>query len=816
MTSVRLLGLPGIAISLAALSAIVVWFLYQRELSHTNLGAKKWTLVFVRCSAVFMIAMTLAEPAVETTQLQGDPGRIAIVVDASRSMSVHDKDLLADTTADPVPSSVTLAPEGVRGTRLGRTLELLVADAGVLRSVAPKAFTTLQFGGDKRGPIAWDSSPERPAEIPKSMDELFSQCDSPWSRTSPIGDMIAQAIATGNQPSDGENVGSQVVVLLSDGQSNFGQDPILAAQECLEAGMVLYTVGVGPKSDLPELALLDANHPQSVYTTGIFSGTFSILDTMPSGKEFVLQISNGDETIWQNKLVTTGEGVRLVEFSLPTGQLLEAAELQQFGEVDYTRLALNLRASLSFVDQEAFRENNELPMHVSLVVQPSRVLLIDGRSRWETRYLRNMFSRDPGWEIDSHILHVGDQAQADIGSVLLGTQNASAQSDHTRQKLLEYDLVILGDVSANEFNGESARWIAEFVEQGGGLILVDGARGNLRTGAERAWKELIPVRWLGQSVDPDSALETLEKQVKLTEAGIRSEMLRLGEQGSSSQTSLDAENEVWSQLPVLNFVARVRALPGTEVLANAVSLVETTPLIVSRRYGAGRVLYMATDETWKWRYKVADTIHQRLWNQIARWIQKQPMSVSNEFVSLDVQPSQALVGEPVEIRCELRTPTGSPARGPLPATGHTVIATVNDGTSFQLQIPLEEDPHVPGTYGALTSHLPEGEFTVRVQVDRFSQDVLEVQTQFVVAPPIRREMQNLSCNEELLKSMALATGGEYIHESEIAKLHKKLEPIAGGKLVVSSIHVWQSYWWFATAMVLLVGEWILRKRMGLV
>ena len=37
------------------------------------------------------------------------------------------------------------------------------------------------------------------------------------------------------------------------------------------------------------------------------------------------------------------------------------------------------------------------------VTQKRRILLLDGRSRWETRYLRNMFERDEQWEINTVI-----------------------------------------------------------------------------------------------------------------------------------------------------------------------------------------------------------------------------------------------------------------------------------------------------------------------------------------------------------------------------------------------------------------------------
>ncbi len=66
--------------------------------------------------------------------------------------------------------------------------------------------------------------------------------------------------------------------------------------------------------------------------------------------------------------------------------------------------------------------------------------------------------------------------------------------------------------------------------------------------------------------------------------------------------------------------------------------------MVTRQFGAGRVFYSGTVETWRWRYKVADTYHQRFWNQIGRWVMRLPMSVQGQFVAID---SGKLVYQPV-------------------------------------------------------------------------------------------------------------------------------------------------------------------------
>ena len=39
-----------------------------------------------------------------------------------------------------------------------------------------------------------------------------------------------------------------------------------------------------------------------------------------------------------------------------------------------------------------------------------------------------------------------------------------------------------------------------------------------------------------------------------------------------------------------------------------------------RPFGAGRVYYHAFDDSWRWRYEVADLYHVKFWNQLASYI----------------------------------------------------------------------------------------------------------------------------------------------------------------------------------------------------
>ena len=76
-------------------------------------------------------------------------------------------------------------------------------------------------------------------------------------------------------------------------------------------------------------------------------------------------------------------------------------------------------------------------------------------------------------------------------------------------------------------------------------------------------------------------------------------------------------DSLWRQIPPLFWFYDARRIkPGAETLMEAPAGDELVPLIVHQRYGAGQILYMGTDETWRWRKLPGGEYHRRLWSQI--------------------------------------------------------------------------------------------------------------------------------------------------------------------------------------------------------
>ena len=777
----------------AVLSAIVLaglaWWLYRRELKPLMLGRMGWLIPGLRAAAVFLIALTLAEPMLESRHREGEPGAAFVLLDGSLSMSAVDalEELQTDATAE----AVELNREAMSISRFERaTMQLLDSERGVLPPLLDQFELAVFRSDEARNTQMWQSTLREQQAVP--LDAAAWEPNQ-WSQATHLGEDLLQLKHTLDQRRGQDSNQQAVVVLMTDGQSNEGESPIQAAEQFAAAGIPVYIIGYGPKSEPPDLAVRSVVVPERIYRTDQLRGTMVIADNLASGNPMIVQVVHDEVVVWQQSLTSEQSGQREIDFSFPIESIFdrEAAKLPPGAE--YTSLPLRLDARISSGQSEVNQANNSQGFQLRVASQKSRILLVDGRSRWETRYLRNLFARDPAWEIDVVI----EDSQGDSSN-----SESRVRLPTTREDWLRYNLIFIGDVPSHAFDKQQLGGLVDYVQRGGGLVLIDGARAHLRSDGFAALEPLIPVQW--KMAAASSSLQELPKRMQLAHAGQGLDALQL------TLNNEDSNDDFWESLPAVQFVAEVEAKIGAEVLVNGKHALGTQPLMVTQRVGAGRVLYMASDETWRWRFKVADLVHQRLWNQLARWVMRTPMSVENEFVSLDTGAATYAKDAPIEIRSALRTTDGQPAMG------RRVVANLLRDDIVVSRIPLSADDGTPGNYSSVVNGLPVGEYQVRIEAEGFAGEALRIESAFAVTALRTDEMQRMACNEDLLQQIATRTNGVYLHETEVETLAALLQPLSGGRITRSATLIWQTYWWFVIAVLLLVLEWILRKRVGLI
>lgn len=768
------MGVWAAAFGLAAL----MWFLYRREAVPGG-GLAARLPAAARSLAVFILVLALSGPVLRRETTQRQLGRVVLAVDTSASMKLEDD--LAPAAAG-AEAAVPATAGGGRGSqpRLQRAEQLLLGGVTPLikKLTETQDVELVLLRGQQTQRLWWhrqggkDVAGPQPTTFQVQADGAITNLDQP------VRDALGP-LSPGS-----------ALVLLSDGQHNGAGSPEELAATLKDANVPVFTIGFGTEVPPPDLSVLNVVTAESVFSEEVLQGRVLVNDTLPTGTPAALRIASQGRVLWEQNFTGEGRGERRFEFSFPVKDLPppDAAERDKTLRLLQVQVAaLGERANL-----EKTRANNAREVAVHLLNKKRKALILDGRPRWETRYVHNHFDRDERWEatllIDDHAANPAEGA-------------LQKKFPRTREELLGYDLVILGDVGPSRLDVAQAAWLVDFVEKrGGGLILVDGSYGHLKEWNREGAAQLLPVRWApGGGKSPRGALW------HLTPEGGRSDALRLSDSPSSNTT-------LWPTLPQMTWTAQVQAQPAATVLAElrAPDGPFTTPAAVFRPVGAGAVLYLATDDLWRWRFQVGDLHHQRLWMQLAAWISAPPFQAENARLSIGTDRLRYTPGEQGELRVRLRGTDGG-----LVSNAEPRAFLLLDGREVA-SLPLEPDPVHLGVYRALTPPLKSGAYEIAV-AESASSPRSDLRLSLRVADPGNPEWATLTMNRPLLETLAGATGGRFLREEQAAtELPGLLQAVDRKQTTVQETLLWSSWWWFGAVVALLTAEWLLRKRLRLV
>ena len=149
---------------------------------------------------------------------------------------------------------------------------------------------------------------------------------------------------------------------------------------------------------------------------------------------------------------------------------------------------------------EVFATNNEYPFTVSVSSDQTRLLLVDGRSRWEFRYLKNLFDmRDRSVRLQYVLMEpdriTGQPPRAEIHAAAARPAEQSEATALPRElsEWLKFDVIILGDVNPQHLRPEDLEALRKFVfDRGGALIVIAGPNFMPRAYGGSVLEEMIP------------------------------------------------------------------------------------------------------------------------------------------------------------------------------------------------------------------------------------------------------------------------------------------------------------------------------------
>ena len=569
------------------------------------------------------------------------------------------------------------------------------------------------------------------------------------------------------------------VVLLSDGDWNIGDSPVKAATRFHMKGVPVFTVGVGSAVPLPDLELVSIDAPTYGVTKKQLRIPFVVRNTLGQDRDVHLTLSIDDVPTTTKTITVSAMG---------QAQDNMAWTPQETGNYDLTlRIAKDIR--------ELIPENNELSAPISIRKEQLKVLVIESYPRWEYRYLRNALERDAGVDVTCLLFHPKLPQSGGGRGYIKRFPDA--------RELSKFDVVFLGDVgiAPEQLTVEQAQDLRQLVSaQAAGIVFLpgrSGAQDSLTTGP---LADLYPV--VLDPATPNGVGSSVQGYFSLTEPGQRSLLTRLGD------TDLD-NSDVWRALPGFFWYAGVkRAKAGTEILAvhdQVATVSGRVPLIVTKTYGTGKVLFMGTDSAWRWRHGVEDRYHYRFWSQVARWMAYRRQMAQGESIRLFYSPDRPHVDDVLTLNVNVMDNVG----GPLDRGTVTVQAIAPSGKTETIRL----QPGIEDALGLFVgTFVPKESGNYRL-VATSSETGASVQTDLSVQG-LNREQQGRLARFDVLEEIAKITKGKLVPIAEVSTLLDHLAALPEPEPIIKRTRIWAHPLWGGLIILLLGLFWVARKMAG--
>ena len=667
--SIRFAGdLPiWIVLILVPAAVLAVLALYLRE-TKSIASPYRYILPSLRATSVAMVLFILTGPVWHHRQVVGTLGRVIFAVDTSKSMSLTDSQAESGKDDRLMRASRLLLgndsePGWIEEISKTHLIDVISFDSGDPVSVWSSV------NGERR-PTAFDLSADAAAtDIARPLDSVLSSLN------------LDGGTANDNEPSR-DSMRRAAIVMMTDGRNTVagrsgGRSPSAIAKRLASGGTQVYTLGLGSSGEPPDVGIVQVIRPDSVASEGKLAGEIVVKRFGDRSESVTLRIESEGETVWREVIEIGGSDRARVPFSFDVMPLVEAKRRSTVRGIERANEVLRLTAMVESSGPDFAVENNAVNFRVSASTRDRRLLIVDSSSRWETRYLKNLYQRDPAWDVDVVLFGAGTSTPT------LQRGSAPGEFPLTATDMSRYDAVLLGEVESEQMSEKDRELIARFVADGGGLTIIDGRNGRMQEMVQGRFAELMPVQFDG----PSSVVAPLH--LRITPAGSEQPTMRLIDE-------TERLREIWTKLPAPRWSAEVSLSEGAEAWAEVIRPDgRATPWLATRMYGAGRVFYFASDQTWRWRYKVADQFHARFWNQLVIAAMEPPYSASDQYVSLGTDKVEYGMRDSIAIRARLRDTRGKPV------SGATVDALIVRDNQVVGSVPLALENPNRGTYSGL-------------------------------------------------------------------------------------------------------------------
>jgi len=856
-------GLVNTVLILAA-AALVVW-IYSRD------GRRPGARIGLAALRVVLFAYLITlinRPVLRITETRSEPSVVAVLIDTSISGVVRDTGAAASLALpagerpqpsqpgpatnpaagpigrDPIASAADASPAtqpadastddaeligGTGPTRLDAAVGLLAGDQqALIRKLAQThAIHFYRFSRDASaiGSIpppdaAADKNAPRVVNLdPKLLESLKTlQPDGGATQVVPslltvLGDLQGQRLAG--------------VVIITDGRETPSAAPPSVVDRLKKYGTRVYAVPIGTESPLKNVIVNGMTLQESAYKDDLVSAKVSI---RAAGYE------PGKTVRVRLKDKKTGLVLRNVDGREAEASVTLADDRPQEAEIVFQPRevgTINVIAEADVEDGELSRRDNLTDQPLDVLDAKINVLYVDGYPRWEYRYIKNEMMRDKSVNIsclltsaDRNFSQEGDRPVPDFGP-----SNPETGKDFpgpiTRfperiEELRKYHVVLFGDVDPRQFTDRQIQMLSDYVStEAGGFGMVAGPQFSPLEYRNTALEAVLPVSLMAVQAEPDDALYRDGWRPVVTDEGRRGEaamMFRFFPDKEQNDKYLREDLQ-----PLFWYSRGIAAKSGVGlVYAEHPIATDPTgrkaPLLVLGRFGAGRTLFNAMDDSWRWRYYTGESVFDTFWVQQIRYLARGKKLAERGIrfavdrdkyergqqvkVTLTVLDPTLLQSMPPQIRVNIVNETGQLVRQ------ETLMRQESPDNLYAVSFPATD------RFGTYSVALPEIHEKVKAQQRNYQ----------IIIP--RMELERPEVDRAGL--LRLTQAEQIVPAVEAReKLPGLLTSAAKTIPIIRSIPLWDNPltvgdWtvkWLPHALVifmlLLTSEWVLRKVFGM-
>lgn len=739
-------SLPWLAVLLIWSGCVGILFLiYRRRLPRQP----KQALMLSGLKGLWLLValLILMQPALTLSRLAPQESLIAVLLDNSRSLGIEE---------DGHP----------RG--------------NLVRELADPS-SPFRQGLEENFQIRWlhfDQAPRVP-EDPVALD---------WSGEQTNLSAALQAVLA-----DSRSLPFAGAILVTDGADNSFREVAPTIREFAARGIPLHTVGVGPEQSGRDIEVTSVSLPDRVLPESVAVARVQIRHPGFRGTRAQVVVRDG------STLVTS------TEVTLSPTSDLTTAEVRLYPEFTGVKVWDFMVTPLP---GEQLRENNSIPAVFEVRDTQPKVLLVEGRPRWEFKFIRQAMTGDRYVRLES-LLRSAINKYYRQG--IEEETTLAAGFPTRREELFAYQGLVLGDVESAFFTYGQMEMIRDFVSRRGGGLLVLGGGSTLAAGGYQNTpiEEALPV-WLG-GPEAQRALDLSyrrgESSVSLTDHGLLHPALRLARDEAESA-------RLWSELPTLTDHNQVSGLkPGATLLAELQPAQganrASQPLLVSHRYGRGLGLALLSGSSWRWQMlrDSSDQSHERFWRQLSRWL----VSSAKDPVSVEVERTVYSRNEAVKFRVEAHDDAFNRLNDVR------WEASVIDQNGTRTPLSLAWSAREDGVY--VGEWFPGGDGIHRVEVSAGRPDaertLLGTAADHFLVATGQAEYFDATRKVSFLNSIARDTGGRYYGIEDAQRLPEEIRYVHSESSVTEVLELWNMPFNFVLLLGLLAGEWVLRRRWGL-